>query len=132
MVDENSPAERTEGTVMNLGEDEGKENRSGVGNEVVAKSPKVGVGSCGTDAQVSPEAAMDMEEELRKARGKLRKIRMEFILAKQEARESDRAEKKEAKQIAQIHLEDALEEVHVLEKKLGTWTARKAARRLAG
>jgi hypothetical protein len=130
MVDDNLVVERTEDDVKKFGEEEGKENKSGAGNEAAAKSPKVGDGSCGTDAQVSPEAATSMEEELRKARVKLRKIRIEYILAKQEARESDRAEKQDAEEIAKIHLEDALEEVHILEKKLGTWTARKDAKRV--
>jgi hypothetical protein len=130
MIGDTAPAEQTEDDPKNIGEDEGKENKSGKDNEVVATSPKVVVGPSGTDREVPPEAVVDLENQLKKARAKLRQIRKVFYQAQEDAQAQP--EMRFAVRIAGLNVEEALEEVQDLEKRLGTCIARKEARRSVG
>jgi hypothetical protein len=88
--------------------------------------------SSGTDMEVSQEESMDLENQLKKARTNLRIHKRAYFSARAEAKDSDPAEKLLVVHIAKANAQEALEEVHDLEKRLGTCTARKEARRSGG
>jgi hypothetical protein len=103
-----------------------KENENGKDNEAVVESPKVMIGSCGTDVEVSPEEQVDLEKQLEEARTKLRHHERVYVSAKTRVKQSDSAEKLLLIHIAIANVQEALEKVHDLEKRMGTCTTRKA------